>query len=357
MRKVFINGEAFCKPITGVIRVAVDIINELDTMVTKEDGFVLVVPKNTNYLPELKNIEIKVLDYELKRFYLWEQLPFQKAVRKEKALSLDFSNTCPLMSPGVEYLHDIYCKLYPNDYHGLKEKLIMLYNLVNYKRIVKKAKAIIAVSEYTKQTIIDTYHVDGDRIKVIYNGLSPAYLKLEPDYSIIQKHPELKEKGFYFTLGTLAVRKNLKWIADHAQLYPDETFAISGGILTNLVPPELEKLKTLKNVVLLGYLSDAEVKAMMTKCKAFILPSYFEGFGIPPLEALSCGSPIIISDRTSLPEIYGKTAHYIDPDKNDVNLDELLSEPVEDPASLLERYTINNCTSQLLEVIQATRGL
>lgn len=356
MKKVFINGEAFCKPITGVIRVAIDIINELDTMVTKEDGFVLVVPQNTKYLPELKNIEIKVLNYELKRFYLWEQIPFQKAVRKEKALSLDFSNTCPLLSPGVEYLHDIYCKLYPNDYHGLKEKLIMLYNIVNYKRIIKKAKAIIAVSEYTKKTIIDTYHVDGERIKVIYNGLSPYYLNLEPDYSILQKHPELKEKEFYFTLGTLAIRKNLKWIVDHAELYPNETFAISGSALTNLVPPELAKIKTLKNVIFLGYLSDAEVKAIMTRCKAFIFPSFFEGFGIPPLEALSCGAPIIISDRTCLPEIYGNTAHYINPDDCTTDLEKLLNEPVENPVPLLERFTIHNSAKQLLDVITAYRA-
>ena len=81
-------------------------------MVTKEDGFVLVVPKNTDYLPELKNIETKILDYELKCFYLLAQMFFQKAVRKVKAISLDFFNTCPLLSPEIEYLHDIYCKLY-----------------------------------------------------------------------------------------------------------------------------------------------------------------------------------------------------------------------------------------------------
>ena len=77
----------------------------------------------------------------------------------------------------------------------------------------------------------------------------------------------------------------------------------------------------------------------MKYCKAFIFPSFFEGFGIPPLEALSVGASIIISNTTCLPEIFGKTAHYIDPYNADVNLDEILSEPTVSPQKVLEKYT------------------
>ena len=118
------------------------------------------------------------------------------------------------------------------------------------------------------------------------------------------------------------------------------------------MPAELEKLRTLKNVAFLGYLSDAQVKALMTKCKAFIFPSYFEGFGLPPLEALYCGAPVVISNKTCLPEIYGNTAHYIDPDNTDVDLDKLLSEPVETPDKLLEKLTAQNTAKELYNVIK-----
>ena len=100
-----------------------------------------------------------------------------------------------------------------------------------------------------------------------------------------------------------------------------------------------------------GYLSDAEVMALEMKAKAFIFPSYFEGFGLPPLEALSCGGKIIISNSSCLPEIYGNTAWYIDPDKPNVNLDELMKNPVEKPDSILERFTFMNTARKIHEAI------
>jgi glycosyltransferase involved in cell wall biosynthesis len=91
------------------------------------------------------------------------------------------------------------------------------------------------------------------------------------------------------------------------------------------------------NVIFLGYLDDEKVKALMERCRAFILPSYYEGFGLTPLEALSCGSQIIISNAASLPEIYGKTAHYIDPYSINIDLEQLLKEPVESPDKIIKK--------------------
>ena len=104
----------------------------------------------------------------------------------------------------------------------------------------------------------------------------------------------------------------------------------------------MKSLQNLPNVVLAGYLSDGEVKALMQSSKAFVFPSYFEGFGIPPLEALSCGTNIIVAKASCLPEIYGNCAHYIDPDNTDVDLDALLKEPVEGPKDVLQTYTYAN---------------
>ena len=81
------------------------------------------------------------------------------------------------------------------------------------------------------------------------------------------------------------------------------------------VGKDIAKLKELPNVKLLGYVSDGQVKWLMQNCKAFIFPSYYEGFGIPPLEALSVGAKIVVGNAASLPEIYKKSAYYIDPEK------------------------------------------
>jgi glycosyltransferase involved in cell wall biosynthesis len=353
-RVIAINGESWCHNLTGIERLAIEVTEALDGMI-RPGEIELVVPANAKNVPELKNITVVRLPYEAKSFPKWTQLVFQKYVISKKAIALDYSNTCPFFVPGVEFLHDIYCKLYPQDFTSKRDKLVRLYSNFMYRAIAKRAKKIITVSEYTKKTIVDTYHIDPERVVVVYSGVG-QYGEIAEDRTVFDRLPRLKDTPFYFTLGSLSTRKNLKWIADHAELYPDEIFAVSGKALLNVVPPELEKLKGLPNVIMTGYLSDGEVKALLSVCKAFVFPSYFEGFGLPPLEALSCGAPIVISDRTSLPEIYRDCAHYIDPDQPDVSLDALLAEPVEPAAALLEKLTLVNTAKRLYEVLQEVRN-
>ena len=87
-----------------------------------------------------------------------------------------------------------------------------------------------------------------------------------------------------------------------------------------------------------GYITDGEIKYLMANCKAFIFPSFFEGFGIPPLEALSVGAKIIVSNTSCLPEIFGDSAYYIDPHNYNINLDDLLSISVKDRQLVLNRF-------------------
>lgn len=351
MKKICINGESWCRNLTGIERVAIDVTKFLDKLV-EPDQIELIVPQNAKNLPELQNIKIVTLPVNANFMPKWTQIYFQKYVLKHKSISLNFSNTCPYFTPGIEFIHDIYCKLYKQEFHSKREKLIYYYSTLMYKRIVKKAKEIITVSEYSKKTLIETYHAKPEKISVVYAGLSSDYVKINPDFTIFERFPLLTEKSFYFTLGSLSDRKNLKWIVEHASLFPDETFVISGKALQNNVSPELEKIKTLKNIILTGYLSDAEVKAIYTNAKAFIFPSTFEGFGIPPLEALSCNCPVIISNATCLPEIFKNCAHYINPFDANVDLDKLLQEKVDSPEEILKFFTLENSAKRLYSVIK-----
>ncbi len=349
-RKIVINGESWCHKLTGIERLAIEVTQALDTMV-KPGEVELVVPSNAQNVPELKNIKVVTLNYSVTSFPRWTQLVVQSYIIKNHAISLDYSNTCPFFAPGIEFIHDIYCKLYPEDFTSKRDKLVRFYSNIMYRTIAKHAKKILTVSEFTKKTIVDTYHIDPDRIAVVYSGIG-QYRTIPADMTVFDRLPDLKDKPFYFTLGSLSTRKNLKWIADHAEKYPTELFAVSGKALANVVPPELEKMKTMKNVIMTGYLSDSEVKGLLSKCKAFIFPSYFEGYGLPPLEALSCGTQIIISNATCLPEIYGNSAHYIDPDQPDVDLDKILSELVDSPDELLKKYTLENTAKRLYKIIK-----
>ena len=187
-------------------------------------------------------------------------------------------------------------------------------------------------------------------IKIIYNGWE-HYKTVQADKSVFKSYPQLEDKKYYFTLGSLSRRKNLKWVAEYAEKHQEDTFVISGKSIATLVTPELTELQHLGNVILPGYLSDGQVKALMEHCKAFVFPSYYEGFGIPPLEALSCGARIIISDAASLPELYQDCAHYINPDSTAVSLDTLLNEKVSSPKKLLKLYSYDKAAAALKDAI------
>ncbi len=112
-----------------------------------------------------------------------------------------------------------------------------------------------------------------------------------------------------------------------------------------------DELKT-DNLLFTGYLTDGEVKSLMTHCRAFIHPAIYEGFGIPPLEAMSCGAEVIVSTATCLPEIYGKAAHYIDPYNYEVDLENLLKEPVAPRDAVLERFDWQREAEKLLRLLR-----
>ncbi len=353
MTKFLINGNFLCRNLTGIERFAWEICARLDALLASSDDISLFVPKNAKRVPEYAHIKIIKSDTALKSFPLWDTIVFAKACRTHGAAALDFSNTAPLgKTCGVAFIHDIYAKDFPNDFTSFRDKLVAAYCRFHYRNICKNARLVCTVSHFSKKQIMDYYGVPEEKIRVIYSG-SNHMDTIQADESVFEKLSGLKNKEFYFTLGSLSLRKNLKWIMEHAELYPNELFVVSGAMLKNVIPPELEKIKLLKNIILAGYLSDGEVKALMEKCKAFVFPSYFEGFGLPPLEALSCGAPVIISNAASLPEIYGDCAHYIDPFKPDVDLDALLAEPVSSPAPLFEKYSLDNSAKKLYAALNS----
>lgn len=349
-KNIIINGDFLSRnPRTGVERFAIETCIQLDALVGPGQ-LLIFAPSNSYGVPNLTNIKI-VYSPKAASFYpVWEHIRFLSFVQKHHGMPLDFSNMTPVFCPGIAFIHDIYSVIHPDDFKTFREKLIRFYTHCMYRYTARHAKILITVSDFSRKQIAQTYKVNPESIHVIYNGWD-HFKSIKTDSSIFISLPHIQKGNYYFTLGSLSKRKNLKWIAEHATKYPSETFIVSGKALSGLLPDELSVLNTLPNVVLPGYLSDGQIKALYENCKAFVFPSYYEGFGIPPLEALSCGAQIIISNSTCLPEIYGECAHYIDPDNADVNFDELLKEPVRSPDGLLQKYTYENAAQQLFGLI------
>lgn len=351
--KITINGAFLCRNLTGIERFAYETTARLDSII-EPNKIQIYIPANAKKIPSYKNIEVIKSTKDCKSFPIWDHFTFSKFVRTTKSISLCFANITPLFNPGIVVVHDIYAKVFPQDFTTFKDKLVRFYDCFMYWHSAKHSKLLFTVSEFSKKQISEIYKISEEKIHVIPNGWE-HFKSVEPDYSILEKN-NLKEKEFYFTLGSLSKRKNLKWIADYAEKHEKQIFAISGKAISGLVPKELEALKTLNNVILLGYVSDGNVKALMQNCRAFVFPSWYEGFGIPPLEALSCNAEIIISDAACLPEIYGNTAHYINPQNTDVDLEKLLLEPVESSAELLKIYSYDKTAEKLYSIMNAELG-
>ena len=349
VKKVLIDGEYLCRPLNGIERYAFEITKRLDKLCSARE-IALIIPSNPLTVPDYKNIDIIQLKTKIKSHLFWQMVTVQGfLLRHKNYTALEYGNTCLPLVPSIVFLHDIYCELFPEDFSGFRDKLVRLYNMCQYRLIARKAKRIVTVSEYSRNEIAGAFRIQPDRIQEVYSSWL-HFKTVTPDYSVFADFPAL-EKPFYFSLGTISKRKNMKWIVEYAAKHQSDTFAVSGSQLPTTRSLEFSGGNHPKNIILLGYVDDGKVKALMEKCKAFILPSYYEGFGLTPLEALSCGARVIVARAASLPEIYGVTAHYIDPYSTDVDLDALLEEPVEPPSAILARYSYDKSAEAVYKLI------
>ena len=178
----------------------------------------------------------------------------------------------------------------------------------------------IAISENTKKDFLHYFpHYPENRVTVIPLGTRPGIKPIEDSnlkQKVLEKFGITGNDEFWLGVGTIEPRKNYRLLIEaYSELKDDRLLIIAGGKgwLESDIGQKVKQLGLEEKVKFLGYVSDQELSVLYSSCYAFVYPSFYEGFGLPVLEAMSCGAAVITSNTGSLPEVGGEAVKYIDP--------------------------------------------
>ena len=268
---------------------------------------------------------------------------------------------CPLKT--VVTIHDLAYFYYPNEF--LPKDLFKLKNWTNYA--LKKSSKVISVSENTKKDIVKFYKIPENKIQVIHNSFNPSLLSSSPPPPPISpSSPPLLSKYILY-VGTLQPRKNISALIDAFVIlkkdHLDLSLILAGkkGWLYDEIFEKVKNLNLEKSVIFSGYISEAEKNELYKNASVFVLPSLYEGFGNTPLEALAVGTPVAVSNNSSLPEICGDACLYFDPnDTIDMakKIDMILTDPnlrqilINKGKEHVKQFSWESCAKETLEVLR-----
>lgn len=279
--------------------------------------------KNTN-LPDFHNIEIKSLGLPNK--ILNSSLRFLNYPKLDKLLGADVFymphfnfNSLSDKSYKIITVHDLSFIRYP-EFFSFKNNA--WHKMIEAKKTLKKFDKIIAVSKNTKADIIELFKIPEQKIEVIYSGIDDKYFilsKNSPKLQEVKNKYKLPEK-FILSLGTIEPRKNIDSLIKAFDIFCEEKgceqhLVIAGGLGWKYknVLAEYQKAKHKDKIMFIGYIDEEDKNALYNLSDLFVFPSYYEGFGFPPLEAMRAGTPVISAGNSSMLEILDDSAYFIDP--------------------------------------------
>lgn len=348
---IYINGRFLSQKITGVQRYALEVIKHLDEFITKNKceiqmEFILVSPKNVKQDIRLNNIK-HVQKGRLKG-HLWEQIELPVFTRKGFLLNL--CNTAPLIKKKQTVtIHDASVYAYPN---GFSITFRMWYKFL-YFVLGRHLENIFTVSNFSAKELQKYCGISKEKIWVNYLGINHI-LKIKGNELVLKKY-DIPENEFVLAVSSLNRNKNFQMIIETAKIKKDVIFVIAGGFSERIF--STTRLDSLPNVKYIGYITDEDLVGLYKRASCFLYPSLYEGFGLPPLEAVACGCHTIVSNCASLPEVCEDSVLYCNPnDAKDIakKLDFILKNKkkfIDKSKVIIEKYcwqeTVKNIISFL----------
>ena len=279
-----------------------------------------VDPKNDYILVSPRTVAGRqAKDFSTPQRFFWDQLTFPRRARKAKVDLLHqpcFS--APLFYPGkvIVTCHDLISIFFPENLPLASRLFYSKWEPFSYR----KAAKIIAISEHTKRDLIAFLKIPENDIRVIHLAASRDFQPIKTQKTLKRVQKKYRTGPEYILdVGTLEPRKNLAFLVRAYAL------AVREGIKANLVITGkrgwyfeglfklVDELSLGDKVIFTGYVAEKDLPALYSGAQAFVFPSLYEGFGLPPLEAMACGTPVISSNTSSMPEVIGKAGILISP--------------------------------------------
>jgi glycosyltransferase involved in cell wall biosynthesis len=320
--KVGIITERLNQQKTGVDNAIYNLISELSKQ-TGIDIYLISSQKNNDLFPELKNISIHdPFKRILKKTSTYSWYLFINYYLSKKNLDLDIIHNpdnsslfINLKNKKIVTIYDIMAFKFPKVSDPVTR---FRYRILLYKTL-KSSDKIITISNHTKLDLMNYFKIPEDKIKVIYLAANQTYKKLgKNEINEILKKYDLNNP-FILYVGGLAPNKNIERLLESYNIIKNKEISqklILTGVKRHNSTSALKTIKKLNlqnDVIFTGYVPDEDLPGLYNAADLFVYPSFYEGFGLPPLEAMQCGTPVITSNTSSLPEVVGDAGIMINP--------------------------------------------
>ncbi len=312
-RHIVVNGRFLQRPITGVERFALETLKAWDRQLAQQAqqgspaslSFEILAPQGTPRPDALPHFQFRTVGSH--QGHLWEQLDLARHSRGRPLLNL--CNTAPVLKQWQwVVIHDAAVFSAPMAFsRSFRAVYKAMHQALGWGR-----SRILTVSQFSKQDLMRCLGLPADRIQVIPESAEHV-LRVEPDTSILDTQ-QLRERPYVLAVSSMAAHKNFKLVMDALTQLSNPPFdvVIAGGAGNARVFGDAGHIQSTQ-IKWVGYVSDAQLRALYEHAMFFVFPSVYEGFGIPPLEAMQCGCPVLASQAASIPEVCADAALYFDP--------------------------------------------